>query len=138
VSSSSPGSRLLVVQNDSDKALGRLGDALIGAGVELDLRSSARELPAVGGYDGLIVLPGLADPVDQTDAVQRARGAIGDALAADLAASSSAIAARPASIAATRSLRRMAAAINFMLGIARSAPPVVGAWTLYLGLESGR
>jgi GMP synthase-like glutamine amidotransferase len=75
---------LLVVQNDSDKPLGRLLDGLARAGVELDVRSPADALPAVRRYAGLIVLPGLADPVDRTVAVDRVRGSIDDALQAEL------------------------------------------------------
>lgn len=75
---------VLVVQNDPDKSLGGIADALAGEGVPLDVRSPNHELPAVGGYAGLIVLPGLADPVDEDAAVQRAREAIHDALQLEL------------------------------------------------------
>jgi len=75
---------VLVVQNDPDKSLGRIGDALIRAGVQLDVRSPVRDLPSVLGYSGLVVLPGLADPVDEDPAVKRARDAIVQALQADL------------------------------------------------------
>ena len=68
--------RLLVVQNDPDKTLGRLADALTRAGVQLDVRSAERELPDSADYHGLVVLPGLANPVDQTAAIARARDAI--------------------------------------------------------------
>jgi GMP synthase-like glutamine amidotransferase len=74
----------LVVQNDPDKTLGRLEAALTRAGVQLDVRPSTRDLPGVLEYDGLVVLPGLADPVDKDVAVVRARNAIHDALQADL------------------------------------------------------
>jgi GMP synthase-like glutamine amidotransferase len=75
---------VLVVQNDPDKSLGAIADELIRAGVELDMRSPNRDLPAVRRYTGLIVLPGLADPVDQDAAVLRAREAIQNALLAGL------------------------------------------------------
>jgi GMP synthase (glutamine-hydrolysing) len=81
---SSDNGRVLVIQNDPDKTLGRLGDALIRGGVELDMHFPDRDLPPLPGYDGLVVLPGLADPVDETEAVERARRAIDDALDADL------------------------------------------------------
>jgi GMP synthase (glutamine-hydrolysing) len=74
----------LVVQNDPDKSLGRLAEGLEAGGVELDVRSPERELPDIRAYAGLIVLPGLADPVDETPAVDRARAAIEAALAAGL------------------------------------------------------
>ncbi len=72
--------RLLVVQNDWDKPLGRIGTGLEAAGVALDVRMSSRELPVVSGYDGLVVLPGLANPDDDDPAVHRARAAIGEAV----------------------------------------------------------
>jgi GMP synthase (glutamine-hydrolysing) len=75
---------VLVVQNDPDKSLGRIGDELARAGVELDVRSPDGDLPDVRRYAGLVVLPGLADPVDDSAALRRARGAIDDALAAEL------------------------------------------------------
>ncbi len=77
-------SSVLVVQNDPDKPLGPIADALGDGGVTLDVRSPEGELPDVAAYAGLIVLPGLADPVDQTDAVERARDAIHGALQAEL------------------------------------------------------
>lgn len=73
-------SSVLVLQNDPDKPLGGIGDALVGEGVALDVRSPDQNLPAVLGYAGLIVLPGLADPVDEDVAVQRVRQAIHDAV----------------------------------------------------------
>jgi GMP synthase (glutamine-hydrolysing) len=76
--------RILVVQNDVDKGLGRIGDGFYGTGAELDTRMAFNDVPSVVGYDGLIVLPGHADPVDDDPAVHRARGAIEEALAEDL------------------------------------------------------
>jgi GMP synthase-like glutamine amidotransferase len=73
--------RILVVQNDVDKGPGRVGDALEAAGAELDVRMATDDLPAVADYDGLMVLPGLNDPVDDVPAVHRARAAIEEALA---------------------------------------------------------
>jgi len=75
---------LVVIQNDPDKSLGLIGDGLTRAGVELDTRSPDRDLPSVRDYAGLVVLPGLADPVDETAAVQRARDAIDEALEAEM------------------------------------------------------
>jgi GMP synthase (glutamine-hydrolysing) len=73
--------RVLVVQNDLDKPLGRIAAALLQAGVELDVRMSTGELPDVAGYDGLITLPGLADPDDDEPEVHRARAVTEQALA---------------------------------------------------------
>ncbi|HLY50461.1 MAG TPA: gamma-glutamyl-gamma-aminobutyrate hydrolase family protein [Solirubrobacteraceae bacterium] len=75
---------ILVVQNDRDKSVGAIGPSLVRAGVSLDARSPERELPPVSSYAGLIVLPGLADPVDEDAPVQRARAAIEEALEAGL------------------------------------------------------
>jgi GMP synthase (glutamine-hydrolysing) len=75
---------LLVVQNDPDKSLGRLADGLASAGARLDVRFASGPLPDVAEYDGLIVLPGLADPVDDTAAIRRARDTIERALGAGL------------------------------------------------------
>jgi GMP synthase (glutamine-hydrolysing) len=75
---------LLVVQNDPDKSVGRLAAPLQSAGAKLDVRSPTDELPDASGYDGLIVLPGLANPVDDTTEIGRARNAIDEALAAGL------------------------------------------------------
>jgi GMP synthase (glutamine-hydrolysing) len=77
-------SSLLVIQNDRDKSLGRLTNGLENAGAKLDVRSPTAELPDAGEYDGLIVLPGLANPVDDTTEIRRARNAIDQALAAGL------------------------------------------------------
>ncbi len=71
---------LLVVQNDWDKPIGRVGDALVENGATLDIRMSTLDLPGLDGYDGLIVLPGLADPGDDDPGVRRARAAIEQAL----------------------------------------------------------
>jgi GMP synthase-like glutamine amidotransferase len=75
---------VLVVQNDPDKSVGAIGGALIEAGVVLDVRSPDHDLPSVAGYGGLIVLPGLADPVDEIPPVHRARAVIEEALEAEL------------------------------------------------------
>jgi GMP synthase-like glutamine amidotransferase len=75
---------VLVIQNDPDKSAGAIGGALIEAGVALDVRSPNRDLPPAAGYGGLIVLPGLADPVDEVPPVHRARAAIEEALRAEL------------------------------------------------------
>lgn len=76
--------RLLVVQNDVDKPFGRIGDALAERGVELDVRFPESGLPTVAEYDGLAVLPGLADPVDDDPAIDRMRATIREALETEL------------------------------------------------------
>lgn len=76
--------RTLVVQNDVDKGLSHTGDGFDGSGAELDTRMAFNDVPSVVGYDGLIVLPGLADPVDHDPALHRACGVVEEALAEDL------------------------------------------------------
>jgi GMP synthase-like glutamine amidotransferase len=71
---------VLVVQNDPDKSLGRIADGLVRTGVQLDVRSPDRALPSVLRYAGLVVLPGLADPVDEDAPIERVRGTIKEAL----------------------------------------------------------
>lgn len=68
--------RILVVQNDDDKHAGRIGEALVAAGAELEVAMAYAELPDVAAYDGLLVLPGLGDPVDDEPAIHAARDAI--------------------------------------------------------------
>jgi GMP synthase (glutamine-hydrolysing) len=75
---------VLVIQNDPDKSLGRLAEAFAGTGARLDVQFATGQLPDVRESSGLIVLPGLADPVDDTDAIGRARDAIDAALGAGL------------------------------------------------------
>ena len=67
---------ILVVQNDPDKSAGRIGAALEAEGARLDVRFSRDELPDVAAFDGLIVLPGLADPDDDDPALDRIRATI--------------------------------------------------------------
>jgi GMP synthase-like glutamine amidotransferase len=74
--------RILVVQHDWDKPLGRVGAGLEAARAELDVRMADDELPDPAGYDGLVVLPGLANPDDEDPAVHRARRSIEQALGA--------------------------------------------------------
>ena len=65
--------RVLVVQNDWDKSLGRIAAALLAEGLELDVHMSREDLPDAAGYDGLVTLPGLADPDDDDPSIQRVR-----------------------------------------------------------------
>ncbi len=71
----------MVVQHDEDKPLGRIADALGDEGATLDVYMATADLPDVAGFDGLIVLPGLADPDDDDPPIHRARRAIEDATA---------------------------------------------------------
>jgi GMP synthase (glutamine-hydrolysing) len=76
--------RLLIVQNDWDKPLGRIADALLAEDIELDVRMSHAELPDAAAYHGLVTLPGLANPEDDDPAVRRVREATENALTAGL------------------------------------------------------
>jgi GMP synthase-like glutamine amidotransferase len=76
--------RLLVVQNDWDKSLGRIAEVLVAEGVELDVRMSSEDLPHPAAYDGLVTLPGLADPEDEDAPIRRVRLVTERALEAEL------------------------------------------------------
>ena len=73
--------RILVIQNDVDKGAGRIGVALEAAGAELEVAMAYDPLPDVADYDGLVVLPGLGDPVDDDPPIHAARDAIAAARA---------------------------------------------------------
>jgi len=77
---SDPPLRILVVQHDPDKPLGRVAEALAGEGAALDVRMSTDELPDVAEYSGLVVLPGLANPEDDDPPLHRTRRAIEQAI----------------------------------------------------------
>ena len=68
--------RILVVQNDDDKHAGRIGLGLEAAGAELTIAMAYGPIPSVADFDGLLVLPGLGDPVDDEQAIHDARDAI--------------------------------------------------------------
>jgi len=65
--------RVLVVQNDWDKPLGRIAAALLAEGLELDVHMSREDLPDTDAYDGLVTLPGLANPDDDDPPIHRVR-----------------------------------------------------------------
>ena len=71
-----PEPRILVVQHDADKALGRLGAPLEALGAKIDVWFATEQLPELDSYDGLIALPGLADPVDDDPPIHRTRATI--------------------------------------------------------------
>jgi len=76
--------RLLVIQHDGDKGLGLLEAPLREAGAELDIRFAGREPVEVTDHAGVIALPGLANPVDDAEAISVTRSSLGDALDRDL------------------------------------------------------
>jgi GMP synthase-like glutamine amidotransferase len=73
--------RILVVQNDDDKHAGRIGLAMEAAGAELTIAMAYGPIPSAADFDGLVVLPGLGDPVDDEQAIHDARDAIIEAKA---------------------------------------------------------
>ena len=72
--------RFLVVQHDADKGLGLLEQPLLAAGVELDVRMAGHDPVELDGHAAVVALPGLADPVDDTAAVNETREALRAAL----------------------------------------------------------
>src|SRR5271165_2562216 len=76
--------RLLVIQHDPDKGLGLLIEPLRSAGADLDVRFAGRDTLAVTDHAGVIALPGLANPVDSTEAVSATRRTLSDALEREL------------------------------------------------------
>ena len=72
--------RFLVVQHDVDKGLGLLEPPLRDAGVELDVRMAGRDPIELDGHAAVVALPGLADPVDDTAAVNETRETLRTAL----------------------------------------------------------
>jgi len=75
--------RILVVQNDDDKHAGLIGRGLEAAGAELTSAMAYGPIPSVADFDGLLVLPGLGDPIDDEQAIHDARDAIIEARALD-------------------------------------------------------
>jgi GMP synthase-like glutamine amidotransferase len=75
---------LLVLQHDADKGLGLLEAPLRAAGVELDVRLAGRDPFELGEHAGVVALPGLADPVDETAPVTRTRQILAQALRREL------------------------------------------------------
>ncbi len=76
--------RLLVIQHDPDKGLGLLDEPLRSAGAELDVRFAGRDALFLSDHAGVVALPGLANPVDSTEAVSATRSILADALERDL------------------------------------------------------
>ena len=71
--------RILSIQNDPDKDGGRVARGLRDAGAEVVTAMAYEEIPDVAEFDGLVVLPGLDDPIDDKPAVHAARDAIVEA-----------------------------------------------------------
>lgn len=76
--------RLLVIQHEPDKGLGLLEAPLREAGAELDICFAGQDPLELTGHAGVIALPGVANPVDDTEAVSATRSALRAALDRDL------------------------------------------------------
>jgi GMP synthase (glutamine-hydrolysing) len=72
---------ILVIQHDPDKGLGLFMQPLADASLELDIHFAGHGELALGDHHtGVIALPGVADPVDETLAVAATREVLRDAL----------------------------------------------------------
>ena len=76
--------RLLVIQHEPDKGLGLLEAPLREAGAELDICFAGQDPLGLTAHAGVIALPGVANPVDDTEAVTATRSTLRDALDRDL------------------------------------------------------
>lgn len=76
--------RVLVIQHDDDKPLGRLEGPLRDEGLELDVRLASRDRVALEDHVALIALSSFADPVDETEMVTATRAAFAAALGEEL------------------------------------------------------
>jgi GMP synthase-like glutamine amidotransferase len=72
--------RILVIQHDADKGLGVFIPPLTGAGLELDVRMADTDDLALADHAAVIALPGVANPVDRTVAVDATRDVLAEAL----------------------------------------------------------
>jgi GMP synthase (glutamine-hydrolysing) len=67
------GMSILVIQHDADKGLGLFAPPLAAAAFELDVRFAGHGELELGDHAAVIALPGVADPVDRTPAVESTR-----------------------------------------------------------------
>jgi GMP synthase-like glutamine amidotransferase len=72
--------RVLVIQHDHDKPLGRLEAPLLEEGLELDVRAAGVDEVALDDHVALIALPSFSDPIDETEVVETTRSAFATAL----------------------------------------------------------
>lgn len=71
---------ILVIQHDADKGLGLFAPPLAAAGLELDVRFAGHGELELDDCAGVIALPGVANPDEQTPAVASTRAVLGEAL----------------------------------------------------------
>ena len=72
--------RVLVIQHDPDKGLGLFVRPLTEASLELDVRFAGHGEMALDDHVGVIALPGVANPEDETPAIADTREVLGEAL----------------------------------------------------------
>jgi GMP synthase (glutamine-hydrolysing) len=74
------GVSILVIQHDADKGLGLFMPPLVEAGLELDVRFAGHGDLELGDHGAVIALPGVANPVDETRAIDSTRDVMREAL----------------------------------------------------------
>jgi GMP synthase (glutamine-hydrolysing) len=72
--------RVLVIQHDADKGLGLFVRPLTDASLELDVRFAGHGEIALEDHVGVIALPGVANPQDETPAIAVTRAVLSEAL----------------------------------------------------------
>jgi GMP synthase-like glutamine amidotransferase len=72
--------RVLVIQHDEDKPLGRFEEPLRAGGLDLDVRLAGTDPLELTDHVAVIGLPGFANPIDDTDAVNDTRAVFATAL----------------------------------------------------------
>lgn len=71
---------ILVIQHDADKGLGLFAPPLADAGLECDVRFAGHGELELAGHAGVIALPGVANPDEETAAINSTRAVLGQAL----------------------------------------------------------
>jgi GMP synthase-like glutamine amidotransferase len=71
---------ILVIQHDGDKGLGLFVPPLVEAGLELDVRFAGHGELELGDHGAVIALPGVANPDDETRAIDSTRDVLRAAL----------------------------------------------------------
>jgi GMP synthase (glutamine-hydrolysing) len=72
--------RILVIQHDGDKGLGLFAQPLVDASFELDVQFAGHGGVEIADHAAVIALPGVANPDDDTPAVNATRAALAEAM----------------------------------------------------------
>jgi GMP synthase (glutamine-hydrolysing) len=72
--------RILVIQHDGDKGLGLFAQPLVDASFELDVQFAGHGEVGLADHAAVVALPGVANPDDDTHAVNATRAVLADAL----------------------------------------------------------